>query len=68
MIVVTVNRSVTPRSRSMGGCGECLGKRGKPAATRKRRNKMTSDEQRELRCCWDPKRQMKVLCVYYYLG
>lgn len=43
MIVDTVNRSVTPRSRSMGGCGECLGKRGEPAATRKRRNKMSSD-------------------------
>lgn len=43
MIVDTVNRSVTPRSRSMGGCGECLGKRGKPAATRKRRNKTSSD-------------------------
>lgn len=47
MIVDTVNRSVTPRSRSMGGCGECLGKREKPAATRKRRNKMTGDEDEE---------------------
>lgn len=61
MIVDTVNRSVTPRSRSMGGCGECLGKRGKPAI-RKRRNKMTGDEDEEKTWNWDPGRQMKVAC------